>query len=325
MSWSVILSITAAVTLVADDAPATPTDDPWQPPVFQPTPAAAEPRTVTAAEPSPPPAPPPASKRKKPKKGKAGTTDTDKPPAPKWGKQRALARALALAEAERAAVDRSAELLLQDGRNDAAGELYMAAAAVHRDPVLYLHAVDAYLQSQGKQAPESTRRGQRALAGARTLLAAPGEGPPRFASTELPGLEQRSEQLAARLRGKSNALDRARRGRQELAVGASFLGVGLTGIAVLGVGFYLRAAGERERERVEGLPGLYDYSQVDAQDRRADAMIGAGAVTSVLGGALGIAMTVVGVRDLRLARGGGMRASLRLVPRPGGLSLVGRF
>jgi len=86
----------------------------------------------------------------------------------------------------------------------------------------------------------------------------------------------------------------------QLGAGVTLLGVGLAGVGVLTGGLYLQRAHDREQARLDARPDIdpasLDLAPLDAQARRARAMIGAGTVMAAAGLALGTALTITGAR-----------------------------
>ncbi|MBL9104492.1 MAG: hypothetical protein JNL82_26335 [Myxococcales bacterium] len=71
---------------------------------------------------------------------------------------------------------------------------------------------------------------------------------------------------------------------------------------------------------IAGQEPLYDLSSVDAQGRRATAMLAAGVVTATLGLVAGGVLLGHGVRERR-----GRLARVQVAPTVAGLLVVGRF
>lgn len=92
----------------------------------------------------------------------------------------------------------------------------------------------------------------------------------------------------------------------QVGAGTGFLAVGIAGFGVLGGGLFLHQAREREIQRLAERPDVdpanLDLAPLEAQARRAKIMIGAGTVMSAAGLALGTALLVSGVRDVKALR-----------------------
>lgn len=108
----------------------------------------------------------------------------------------------------------------------------------------------------------------------------------------------------------------------QLGAGVSLLGIGLAGVGILGGGLYLQRAYDREQARLEARPDIdpttLDLAPLEAQARRAKAMIGAGTIMTAAGLALGTALTITGTRALH-------RRKLTVAPTLSGAILQTRF
>jgi len=271
------------------------------------------------------------------------------------GKKKAAKKRLTRAEREEAAATEIRRDELQTALNTAAsqrdeevarvqpllvgGSPEQAAIRLHEaadrlvDPVLYLEASEHYLAAADRRRPDALARGREAAKAGRALLEKQGDPmsdptidvrSERVAHASVAALLGRSDELQQRLATREKQLKRQRRGRQEIGAGASLLVIGVGGGVILANGLVYRAAGRRELADIKGHEAEYDLSALDAQGRRAEGMIGAGAAVGVIGLALGVSLMVLGARDLRGERRPEM-ASLRIAPSFNGMAISGRF
>lgn len=228
--------------------------------------------------------------------------------------------------------------LVDNGQNERAAHRLVSAALTYNDPILYIEAAERFFAAADRRHLDVLARGRESLEAARDLLAQTGDPAidksidlrtVRVAHASLEDLLERCDTVQGRLAGRAVELREQRKGRQELTAGASLLFMGLTGAGVLAGGMVYRAARKRELADIAGHESEYDLSALDAQGRRADAMIGAGAVLSVVGAVLGVSLIAIGARDLRgrALRGKekAQQARLQVAPTLGGLVLSGRF
>jgi hypothetical protein len=249
-------------------------------------------------------------------------------------RKKELDAALTKAQGERDQALARVQPLLGSGHPERAANHLLESALMYSDPVLHLEAAEQFLAAADRRHPDALAKGRETAAAARTLLTSVGADPmkdltvdvraARVPHANLDGLLDRCAAVEHRLVLRGAELRRQRRGRQELVTGASLLAVGLTGAGVLASGLVYRGARERELAAIAGHEAEYDLSALDAQGRRADAMIGAGAVVGALGMVLGASLVALGARDLR-GKPPARHAQLRVGPTLGGLVLSGRF
>ena len=113
------------------------------------------------------------------------------------------------------------------------------------------------------------------------------------------------------------------RGRAELITGAVFMVGGMAGFGALGAGAVLKGRAEEKLEDAEGRTDV-DLDPLNAQQKRGETMLAAGAVAGVFGMALGIALLAAGGRDMKAGRAG-LTSRVRIAPTFGGLVISGRF
>lgn len=133
--------------------------------------------------------------------------------------------------------------------------------------------------------------------------------------------EIRAQQAAARLAAKTPP---PRTGKGRISSGAVMITVGISGAALGLTGALL---GRQAQKKIDD-PSIYGatWDDWDTKGRNANLMSFAGAGAAVLGLAVGIPLLVSGTRAKRRASGSeSAAASLRVVPQPRGLSLMGRF
>lgn len=244
-----------------------------------------------------------------------------------------LQAAIDKAQVEREAALERVRPLIVGGRHEQAAGRLREAALTYDDPVLYLEAADQFLAAAGRRRLGPLTDGRAAVDAARALLAATGDPgreadldvrAARISADAVDALTGRADELQRAFAARERQLRGELRGRQELGAGAGLLAVGLTGVGVLAGGLVYRAAGRRELDAIAGHEAEYDLGALDDQGRRADAMIGAGAVIGAIGVALGATLLGLGARDLRRPARPGV-AALRVAPTLGGLVLGGRF
>ncbi len=228
--------------------------------------------------------------------------------------------------------------LVDNGQDEKAAHRLVTAALTYNDPVLHIEAAERFLAAADRRHLDALTRARESLEAARDLLAKTGDPAAdrsidprtaRVAHASIADLLERCDAVEGRLARRTAELRLQRRGRQEITAGASLLFVGLTGVGVLAGGVAYRAARKRELAGIAGHESEYDLGDLDAQGRRADAMIGVGAVVTVVGAALGVSLMAIGARDLRGRDIGGKETSrqarLQVAPTLGGLVLSGRF
>mgnify|MGYP001189039211 CR=1 FL=1 len=139
------------------------------------------------------------------------------------------------------------------------------------------------------------------------------------AQAELLAQQARAEALRQEARNAAR-----RRGHGELITGALLTTGGLAGFGVMAGGLFLNRLSDRELDKGAGRPEQ-DLAPLYDQKRQAETMIAAGAVAGAAGLALGVALLVIGARDLKAARGAPLAARVRIAPTLGGFVLAGRF
>lgn len=223
--------------------------------------------------------------------------------------------------------------LLAIGRHQQAAEHLFTAAVDHNDPVLYLEAAEQFLVAANRHNLGAITRGRESAEAARFLLTTTGDPAVdervdlrtvRVPYADVGELIERCATVQGRLKTRADVLRGQRKAQQEVIVGASLLVVGLGGLGVLGGGLTYRAARQHELAAIAGHESEYDLSALDAQGRRADAMIGVGAAIGVIGMMLGASLVAIGARDLH-NKTRSPRARLQVAPTLGGLVLSGRF
>ena len=111
------------------------------------------------------------------------------------------------------------------------------------------------------------------------------------------------------------------RGRAELITGAVFMVGGMAGFGALGAGAVLKG---RAEQKIDDAGADVDLDPLNAQQKRGETMLAAGAVAGVFGMALGIALIAAGGRDMKAGRAG-LTSRIRVAPTFGGLIISGRF
>ena len=112
-------------------------------------------------------------------------------------------------------------------------------------------------------------------------------------------------------------------GKGRITSGAVMLTLGVSGAAVAATGLIL---GRQAQSKVDD-PAIYGnvWDDWDRKGRNANMVAYIGAGVAGLGLAVGIPLLVSGVRAKKRAGQGDRAASLRLLPSPGGVALMGRF
>jgi hypothetical protein len=243
----------------------------WTPPTFPPRTAPAPP----PAEPAPP----------RPAKACGRRCQRRPRPDPR----------LAASAELRAQILRTAGPRAAAGRRDDATRLLSTAAAARADPVLYLAAAELRLDDRRAadrgllEAISFTREAER-------LVRAPAE--PRVAAAEGPALIDQSQLLAGYAARRREALRLQRRARGEVAAAGVFVALGLAGVATLASGAALISRVDRSESTYSGVNTPY-LGELDKARNRAESMLAAGLVSALIGGAIGIPLTIVGLRDRR--------------------------
>jgi hypothetical protein len=243
-------------------------------------------------------------------------------------KEKEQAERLARQEATKAAAEaarrRAGELVLRGGV-DRAAQLLADAAEEHRLPALDLEAAGHLVDAATPVRMDRLEAARERVGTARGLLDALADDAPELLDDTREALRVRCDELAGRLESRRAILARARRGRAELAAGATFVATSMIGFGVMSGGLGIAAARDERLAAIRGQEALYDLTELDAYGRRADTMIAAGAVTGSLLLVLGLGLVAAGAvdrRDYRKSRGA---ALARLLPGPDGLVLGGRF
>lgn len=303
---------------VAEASPGAASD--WQPPtLISNTPAPEAPAPTATAIPTTPGASAPA----------AEPTPRLRPPHKrcKKGKARCQSRRpkidprLAEATMQRTRVLELARPLAATGRPGDAARMLVGAASAHADPILYLAAAQAEL-SGAQVSAEHYTRALHLTKEAQRLIVEPKEL--RISAAEGPALSAEVQALTTYVTRRKTQLRHQRRGKAELATGAAFLVLGASGLGMLASGAALasrlEARGPYTGENAEYQAALKNT------ERRAGNLLTAGILVGVFGSALGIPLTIMGIRDLKRARSrGAERPTFRLLPSLTGVSISGKF
>lgn len=293
-----------------------------------PAPAVAPELTPAPSKPAPDddivltdPTPAPAS-RKARRAAKVAKVARSKP------RSKAVKDSLERAASERAPIQEHASKLEAAGKPDEALQSLLVGAEAYHDPILYLAAAEASLK-------RGDRRGRAGVVDddhciehvrtAQTLLTAATAETPRVDPEEHAALIAWGDDLVKKAERHKQRMSARRNGRAELIAGAVLGTVGLTGFGVMSGGIYLDGASKRELDKGMGRPDE-DLAALHDQQRRAETMIAAGAISGAVGLALGIALIAIGARDLKATRGERPRqARVRVAPTLGGIVIAGRF
>jgi len=257
----------------------------------------------------------------------------------KAARNEAIELAYEKAEAERAKTLDRTEARREAGDVEAAALLLGELADERGDAALQVEAAAVSIEVPGS---EGVERAKSTLAHARLMLdevrdpAADSTVDPstiRVRPADVSILLDRCDTIEAAIKnreaellmGESNRQKIERRGRQETAVGAGFISLGIAGLGLLGAGFGVEYDRERKLAPIEGHQDEYDLSSLDAQHERANTMIAVGAVVGAVGLSLGTALLVIGTRDRKRSRRRDERASFSILPGPGSVVITGHF
>lgn len=242
----------------------------------------------------------------------------------------AVHEALDAARSQRAAVVAQARALADAGDPAAAATRLAEGAAELDDPALTVEAAERWLAAEGMSAAE---RAEALVAAAREQLA---DVPDALADrmldvrtlrihpAEAGPLRARLDDVTARIAELRRRADEQRRlqrrARRQIHAGAALTSVGVAGLGLVFGGLAVRADRADKLAAIAGQEPLYDLSSLDAQGRRATAMIAAGVVTATLGLVAGGVLLGHGLRERR-----GRLARVQVAPTVAGLLVVGRF
>ncbi len=297
------------VEAAAPPAPAAPA------PVAAPPPTAPVEDDIVLTDPSPP------SSRKARRAAKGAKVARSKP------RTRAMKAALERAASERAPIQEHAAKLTADGKFAEALQSLLVGAEAYHDPVLYLAAAEATLQSADRKGragvPDDERCIERVRT-AQTLLQTASAESPRVDPDEHAALLAWGDDLVKKAERHTQRMSARRNGRAELIAGAVLSATGLAGFGVMSGGLYLNAVSERELAKGMGRPDE-DLAALHDQQRHAETMTAAGAISGAVGLALGVALISIGARDLKATRAEKLQARVRVAPTLGGFVLAGRF
>lgn len=301
------------------------------PPPAAPAPVAAAPAPASepAAAPAPGPAeddiiltdPAPTTSRKARRAAKVAKVARSKPHS------KAVKTSLERAASERAPIQEHAAKLDADGKPDEALQSLLVGAEAYHDPILYLSAAEATLKRADRKGRSGVADDDRCIERVRiaqTLLQAAAADSPRVDPEEHPALLAWGDELVKKAERHKQRMSARRNGSAELIAGAVLSTVGLAGFGVMAGGLYLNSVSERELDKGMGRPEE-DLAALQAQQRRAETMTAAGAISGAVGLALGIALISIGARDLKATRAEKLQARIRVAPTLGGLVIAGRF
>lgn len=231
------------------------------------------------------------------------------------------------AASERAPIQEHAAKLDADGKPDEALQSLLVGAEANHDPVLYLSAAEATLKRADRKGRSGVADDDRCIERVRiaqTLLQGAAPDSPRVDPEEHPALLAWGDDLVKKAERHKQRMSARRNGSAELIAGAVLSTVGLAGFGVMAGGLYLNSVSERELDKGMGRPEE-DLAALQAQQRRAETMTAAGAISGAVGLALGIALISIGARDLKATRAEKPQARIRVAPTLGGLVIAGRF
>ncbi len=332
LSLGTCLALTLASPVSAAPAPLPDwgvADKPEKPKPVEPAapPAPAEPAPAPVA--APPPAPveediiltdPTPSSRKARRAAKVKVARS-KP------RSRAMKTALERAASERAPIQEHAAKLAADGKSDEAMQSLLVGAEAYHDPILYLSAAETTLAIADRKGragvPDDDRCIERVRT-AQTLLQTASADSPRVDPDEHPALLAWGDELVKKAERHKQRMSARRNGRAELIAGAVLSATGLAGFGVMSGGLYLNTVSERELAKGMGRPEE-DLAALRDQQRQAETMTAAGAISGAVGLALGIALISIGARDLKATRAEKLQTRVRVAPTLGGFVLAGRF
>lgn len=309
----------------------------WTPPAFVPArsaepsaPPVAPPVTASETLPEPPPAPvmataepaaaesavqPVRATRKARRACRPGKARC-KPRPPK------LDPRLIAARTQRDRLLAVAQPMAAAGRAGDAARMLGGAAEAQADPVLYVAAAEAELADPHVDSARLTRAIHLAQE-AQRLVAAPIDL--RVTDDEGNRVTTEAQDLAGYAKGRLAQLRQVRQGKAQLTAGTTFLVLGASGIGVLLSGAVLSSRVDSARDAYTGQDAPY-LAALDGGKDRAGTLLAAGAVSAIIGAAIGIPLTLAGSRDLKRARGGAReRPSFRFAPGLAAVSVSGRF
>lgn len=300
----------------AEPAPAAaPAPAPAAAPVAAPAAAAPAEDDIVLTDPTPAPS------RKARRAAKAAKVARSKPHS------KTVKSALERAASERAPIQEHAARLAADGKLDESLQSLLVGAEAYHDPILYLSAAEATLARADRKGRAGVADDDRCIEHVRTaqtLLQAAAADSPRVDPEEHPALLAWGDDLVKKADRHKQRMSARRNGGAELIAGAVLTTVGLAGFGVMSGGLYLNSVSERELAKGEGRPEE-DLADLHAQQRRAETMTAAGAISGAVGLALGIALISIGARDLKATRAEKLQARVRVAPTFGGLVIAGRF
>lgn len=254
----------------------------------------------------------PASSRKRARSSSSSSSKKKPPPPSAEQEADAIQVQVDKATAERVPLQQEAQRLSDAGNLEGAVGLLAGGAEALRDPVLHLAAADARQKLAKRRSAEQAKADWEASLRhcdrADALLAASSGGaidgirvdPDEVAAMHAWSAELRSaaDGTLPDLRRRTNPVRRNARG--ELIAGSLFLAGGLAGLGVMAGGIYLSRSADRELPKAEGNPEY--LAPLEAQQKQGDTLTAAGAVSGVLGVALGVTLVALGATDLKKAR-----------------------
>lgn len=196
----------------------------------------------------------------------------------------------------------------------AASEPAAPAPAIEADPEIEMEA-------DPEPAAPSSRSSRPAKAKPKSRSKSKARKGAEAANAQAELLAQQARAEARRQEARDAA---RRRGHGEVITGALLTTGGLAGTGVMAGGLFLNRLSDRELDKGAGRPDQ-DLAPLYDQKRQAETMIAAGAIAGAAGLALGVALLVIGARDLKAARSEPLAARVRIAPTLGGFVLAGRF